>query len=326
MKHVVLIGAGQLGSRHLQALAHVEQPLMIDVVDPSGDSLRFAEQRFLGVDGSADKRIQLHESLDDIEHSLVDVAIVATTADVRAAVTANLVSSRDVRTLLLEKVLFQRGSDLEKVGELLAERGVPAWVNCPRRMYPFYSELRSLLKRQDSLTISVSGHGWGMACNAIHFVDLMAFFRQDDELVGVDVGDLAPVVLDAKRDGFKEVCGSLVAEWASGSEVRLCDFRQSGTPLTIEVSANDFRAVVTEPESRAQVCRRDAGWVREEEPVRVPLQSELTAEVVEMLILSGDCLLTPYAESAALHRPLLEAITRHMCRHGGLRSDVCPIT
>jgi predicted dehydrogenase len=46
MKSIVIIGAGQLGSRHLQALRLIDEPIRIQVVDPSHESLKVAEERF----------------------------------------------------------------------------------------------------------------------------------------------------------------------------------------------------------------------------------------------------------------------------------------
>ena len=44
-KTVLIAGAGQLGSRHLQGLAAAEASLRIFVHDPSNDSLARAEAR-----------------------------------------------------------------------------------------------------------------------------------------------------------------------------------------------------------------------------------------------------------------------------------------
>ena len=42
MKTIAIIGAGQLGSRHLQALVAVDFPLTVQVVDPSNEALKIA--------------------------------------------------------------------------------------------------------------------------------------------------------------------------------------------------------------------------------------------------------------------------------------------
>ena len=51
-KKVLLVGAGQLGSRYLQGLAKVSIPLEIHVLDISESSLRIAEARWNEVDTS----------------------------------------------------------------------------------------------------------------------------------------------------------------------------------------------------------------------------------------------------------------------------------
>ena len=43
---IAVIGAGEVGSRHLQALALLKRPVKIFVVDPSNESLRIAKERF----------------------------------------------------------------------------------------------------------------------------------------------------------------------------------------------------------------------------------------------------------------------------------------
>ena len=43
---IFIIGAGQIGSRHLQALRAVRIPLKISVIDPSTESLDLAKQRY----------------------------------------------------------------------------------------------------------------------------------------------------------------------------------------------------------------------------------------------------------------------------------------
>lgn len=46
MKNIVVIGAGQLGSRHLQALSKVNFQTRIEVVAPFADALEVAWARF----------------------------------------------------------------------------------------------------------------------------------------------------------------------------------------------------------------------------------------------------------------------------------------
>ena len=50
MIHCAIIGAGQIGSRHLQALCKLESPARVALVDPSDESLQTASDRYIEVD------------------------------------------------------------------------------------------------------------------------------------------------------------------------------------------------------------------------------------------------------------------------------------
>ena len=80
MVNVAIIGAGQLGSRHLQGLARVETPLAIHLLDPSESSLALARSRYDEVAGVASPhRLHLCREATQLPDQL-DVAISATTA------------------------------------------------------------------------------------------------------------------------------------------------------------------------------------------------------------------------------------------------------
>lgn len=83
MKTIALIGAGQLGSRHLQALANIDIPVILQVVDPSMDSLNVARERYLEVPNN--DNINSIDFLTDIDalNANLDLCIIATNADVR---------------------------------------------------------------------------------------------------------------------------------------------------------------------------------------------------------------------------------------------------
>ena len=44
--HIVVIGVGKLGTRHLQALTNIESPIIISVIDPSIVSISSAKEKF----------------------------------------------------------------------------------------------------------------------------------------------------------------------------------------------------------------------------------------------------------------------------------------
>jgi hypothetical protein len=322
---LALIGAGRLGSRHLQALAKSEHPFAIDVVDTSEESLRSAKERFLEITGNFDgKKIEYHESLANI-HSELDLCIIATTSDMRARVTRELLRSKSVRNIIFEKVLFQSLSEYEEIAGLLKDLKINAWVNCTRRIYPFYKDLKSRFSPEDRMFLVASGGEWGLACNSIHLIDFMAFLSENlDYTLRTDALDHQ--VRESKRKGFIELTGTLRGYFSNGNELILHSSAGSNAPLLISIYRSDAEIIVDEEKGIARMSLESNGWNWEDIEFSVPYQSDLTHKVVEEIIKEGICGLTPFEESVKLHKPLLKALLEHLSSIRGEVIDVCPIT
>ena len=106
---ITIVGAGQIGSRHLQALCHLKNPTRIDLVDPSDKSLQVALNRYENAmpTSKQDMELHCHNNLNNLPVSL-DLVIIATNATVREKALKDLVQKRSIKNLILEKVLFQK--------------------------------------------------------------------------------------------------------------------------------------------------------------------------------------------------------------------------
>ena len=137
---LVIVGGGQLGSRYLQGLGGVAMQTAITVVDPSADSLARAEKRWAEVDGP--KSLHSVRWCTDIRDvgADIDLAIVATAADIRANVVSALAAGRTVRYWVLEKVLAQAAAQLDRL-KLATRDAEGVWVNTPRRMIHWHRAL-----------------------------------------------------------------------------------------------------------------------------------------------------------------------------------------
>jgi hypothetical protein len=163
MTHCAIIGAGEIGSRHLQALSHLENPTRIDLVDPSKRSLKKAFDRYEEVVSPGKKNIELccHKTLDDLPDTL-DLIIIATDSSVRSEVLTNVTRKCTVKNLILEKVLFQKQIDYIAVDNFLKESSIPTWVSCWMRTTDLFKKIKSLLNLNDPIQMKVEGSKWGM--------------------------------------------------------------------------------------------------------------------------------------------------------------------
>ncbi len=322
---VAIIGAGQLGSRHLQALAQIDVPVDVVVVEPSQASLECAQGRLEAIpDRRGLHSVSWIDSLDRAPAEC-DLAIVATTADTRRIVVQELLERRLTKTLVLEKVVFQSVADLAWAQAAFEAQGVRAWVNCPRRTWEIYQRIRECVRGNGGLFYSAFGGDWGLACNAIHFVD-QAFYLAGCHDYTVDVSGLDAAVFESRRRGFLEVSGCLRGSFADGTQLLLYSRRQSAAPFLTAIVTGHHEILVDEAQGVARVATQDAGWRWEEWRFRVPLQSEQSHLFVKELLLTGGCALTPFQESCQQHGPLLTALGAFFRARAGIEADRCPIT
>jgi len=83
---VALIVAGQIWSRHLQALAKITIPISIEVVGRSTQSLTKAKEHYHQISGNGFvNSVNFYQSLSELS-DVIDIGIIVTNADNRRKV------------------------------------------------------------------------------------------------------------------------------------------------------------------------------------------------------------------------------------------------
>lgn len=325
VKKIALIGAGQLGSRHLQALAKIDIPVILQLVDPNTDSLKVAQERYLEIPANHNiQRIDFFTGIDNLNANL-DLCIIATNADVRFKVFQKLVSKKKIAHIVFEKILFQSDQQFEDAKKLLNQNDISCWVNCARRMFPIYNQIKEIMAEDSKINIQISGGDWSLACNAVHFIDLLAFLSRDTSYK-LDVTDLDPKIWQSKRKGFIEVTGKITGLFSNGSRIELESIAGSEEPIRISINNLQVKTVLDESRGIAKISRREKNWNEEVSEFKVPFQSELTHMVAKEILEYGTCKLTRFDESLLLHLPFIEAIKKHIESVEHRKYDCCPIT
>jgi hypothetical protein len=105
----------------------------------------------------------------------IDVLIIATKSDNRVLVLEKVLKNNFVESIILEKIVASRHSDLYKIEKLINFYKITnVYVNCPRRLFPFYIKLKKIINN-NNITMEVSGVNWNSTSNLIHFLDLFCF-------------------------------------------------------------------------------------------------------------------------------------------------------
>lgn len=328
MNLITIIGAGQLGSRHLQGVLKSNHNLQVFVVDPNPGSLQTAKERAEEV--VHDHEVSYLTSLDSIPKH-IDLAIVATNANVRASVLQKLLEHCHVPVVVLEKVLFQREEDYPLIGKLLIEKGVKAFVNHPRRMFPFYQAIRKELQ-ETNLTgarVIVYGVNWGLGCNGLHFSDLFQYLLGQN-ILEYKGSRIDAEIIDSKREGFKEFTGTLIAQGDAGAVFEVISLAAKANeiaPISISIYTRKRRYFIQEGASTTVVrLNSENNYTNDHSSHKMRFQSELTTDLVNQLLEGGNCELPSYDEASKNHLPFIRLLREHYNQTTNQQSVICPIT
>ena len=305
---ILLIGAGQLGSRYLQGLAKCKAPLRIFVHDIFPESLALAQERWNEVaDFQSQHSVSFHTSLDSAPSS-VDLVVLATTAGARPALVAQVLRRSAVRFWILEKVLAQSEPGIDSMLSDIAGSG-KAWVNTARRAIPWHQSIKDQLGLARPIALSLQGGLWGIACNAVHYLDLLSWWS-GESLEQVNTLGLDPQWFESKRPGNWEVSGTLEARYSGGSYALLT--ATSGAAAgALRVTDGSLSWEINEASGLA---RRSDGL---EVLGRMEFQSNLTTGIVDAILATGECSLPSLQESAELHRIFVRGLQAHWVQEAG---------
>jgi predicted dehydrogenase len=198
-------------------------------------------------------------------------------------------------------------------------------VNLPRRVIPFYQNLKTTLKPHEQVYYTVQGGEWGLACNAIHFVDCLCYLIKETNYE-VTSQHLDKELKESKRAGFVELTGFLEFYFKNGSVLNLIS--QNGTDITplTTIQSKVARYMLEEEKGIGWMSKKETGWKTEKIKFKWPYQSELTYKIVEEIISTGKCGLPSFEESYLIHKPLLKSLLDHLEKVTGKKYSSCPIT
>ena len=294
MQNILLVGAGNVGSRYLQGLSRVKLDLCITVVDLSDLSLKKAKKRWFDVGGdkSQHKTRWCNELPQDLD--LIDLAIITTSAEGRADLIKQISKSVRVSYWILEKVLAQSKQELDIIqAATIDAKGT--WVNMVRRILDWHQQLKFKFCEQGPLKAKKIGGLWGLACNTMHFIDLISWWT-GESLLSVNTSKLDPIWLKSKRPGYFEVTGELLAIFSGGTELIL----QSQPNTTEEVMYIELpnKNIWSIDELNGVAFKSKKDFFKGE----FKLQSQLTEPLVTKILTSGICELTTLKQSSEQHQ------------------------
>lgn len=323
-KKVLLIGCGQLGSRHLQALACLDEISQIDVMDINPASFVLGKERLKGLQGVNNKIcIQWHASLDDIRFG-VDLCVVATSAHGRVDQVKALIE-RGCKRFILEKIVAQSMKEYDELLRLCDKADVKAWVNMPTRSFQVHKYIKSRLSSREPITFMEVGGNWGLACNGIHYIDLFVYYDKSS-ILEPEAFLIDPLLHSSKRgEEYKDLSGVMCGRSDKGSRVVISYAKDHKSADLVTIFSTKARFIVDIFNSWAQEEAGDGQWRRIDiqENTYVSYTTKIFAQDI---LMKDDCELPSLKEARISHSFLLDNLQAHFNRLMGQHLKYCPTT
>jgi len=318
---VLIIGSGQIGSRHLQGFLKSNHKLSITMVDPNVKSLQNSKFRAKEIK-CGNPNSTVHYKQKTPKNEKFKICIISTNADVRAEVAKSLLTNCLIENLIFEKILFQLDSDYRLVSKLLKKNQTSAWVNCNKRMVPFYKNIKKSLDLKKCVKMYIEGSSWGMACNSIHFIDLFSYFVNSSNLKILKTNFTNRLFESHRGKNFYEVNGLMECMIENHTLKISCDNkRKPFWFVKIINSKNEFHIDELKGEYKTILNKYTKTQINP-----YPNQSNLSLKLINDLIEHNNCELVKYEDSCKLHIPLILEIRTHLSKLLKKKLVQCPIT
>ncbi len=324
---VLVIGCGQLGTRHLEAVAALPGVREIEVVDPQPEALALGRARLTEAQGRpASTRVRWLSSIDEASRGGA-LCIVATWAEGRCRLVREVARRLGYQAFLVEKIVGQSVGELEALLDSCRQGGISVWVNLKTRAYPFHQRVKARLDPGEPILFSAIGGNHGLANNGIHTVDLFVFYDGCEQLTPAGAR-IDPVLHPSKRGrGLFDLSGTLQAGTERGSHFTLSYAGDHAGSEQIAIATRSYRCIVDHLTRWAVESSAETGWAWRPAPFDDEvLVSQMTRRFVGEILKTGRCELPTLAEALPAHRYLLSELTPHFSRLMERPVELCPIT
>lgn len=294
-----LSGLGSMGKRHLLGL--VRAGGVVSAVDPNpraaDESRAFLKEA--GQDPASLAEVASRWDALASNQSEFDAAVFAETVPGRLPNVEGFLSRFRARSFLLEKPLSADPAALPRFQELFESAGVAldsVSVNFPRRVWPFFIQLREWTARKDpkvgrELTFQLTGGALGLGCNGIHFLDLFLFVTGAREWTLPLARLSAEPVRSGRGSEFVDFGGDFVVrvQGPQAATFFLSLAPESSAPPSLGIRGDGFSFVCDHADNFARLWTRDpestkpnyrygADYRKEHEgPLSIPSLDSVTA-------------------------------------------------
>ena len=321
MKKITLVGCGNIGSRHLQALTKLPFEVEVNVIEPNIMAQAIAKSR---LDEIPSKEMlgtfNWHKSISDFSGKS-DLAIVATNAFKRIDLIQKLVEKGNSR-FLIEKMVCQSTNEYDHLLSLLKSFKAKGWVNTTRRYFQSYQKIKNYFQKSKMIQVLVNAGNIGLGSNAIHFVDLFSWLTDDHEIFLNGDYLLNKIFPNERGKDLLEFAGTILGSSKKGSFLSISFLPYDDVPTTVGIFGNNGSLLINETSEKIYNLSNSESDLK----FHLELQSNLTTQIASNILKDDDCLLPTIKDSYFAHKELFRIFNEHIRKLTNKTEEQCPIT
>tara|TARA_B100000963_G_scaffold361604_1_gene398056 strand:+ start:5835 stop:6773 length:939 start_codon:yes stop_codon:yes gene_type:complete len=294
---ILIIGLGRIGFYHFQSLLKSKSNLKLDCIDISKNKINKVKNYVKKLKNH--KKIRLLNSFEKIDKKY-DFLIHATNADVRLKTLQKVLSLSEIKFGILEKNLSGSLIELRKFYDL-NDKFKKCWVNTFRHESTIWKKFKKKVKIDNISLIEFRGVQ-GLACNAIHAIDLVSSWKKKLPL-SIEISNLEKWYKSKKRIGFIDFHGEIEVIFPDNLRL-LIRGHQRYEDLICHVHEKSKKWTLSEINGTF-FCKTDKINAKFE------YQSEMTSKLIKKIIKYGDCDLPRLNWSIKCHDILLKTLLKN---------------
>jgi hypothetical protein len=321
IKNILVIGCGNIGSRHIQALSNLPFDTHIEIVDPDLNSHKIAQSRLNEINYNKQKHEFLwHVSISELKQKHNDLVIVATTALNRLPILKKLLPNNS--KFLIEKMVCQSVKEYDELLDLMKKFNAKGWVNTPLRYFESWNKIKDKIDTSKPLYVSIiASNISALGTNAIHYLDLFSWFTDNYKIKLNGEFLINKLFLNKRGNNLIEFAGTLIGKNSDSSSISLTFLPDTKIPTTVNIVNDDNHIFVNETEQKSFNFAKN-----QELEFKFEHVSSTTNKIVSDIILKDSCTLTTVENSYFLHREIINTFNKHIKKITNKELEQCPIT
>ncbi len=324
VKKLILIGCGNIGSRHLQSLMKFQNKISIDIVEPNKKSKNNAIELIKKLSIKKSPKINWFTSIRDLSNS-GDVVIVATNSIGRHKLIDTLLKQGN-KKFLIEKMVCQSKEEYKFLISAFKKYNANGWINVNRRYFISYQKIKELFLSSKFLELNVHLGNSGLGASSIHFIDLFCWLN-DNYNIKLNGKYLFDKIHPSKRGKqFKEFAGTIVGSNKNSSFLTISTNNNQSIPpsIIVEIYDGEKHIIINELEEKIYFLTNFENISKFS--FKFGHVSELSYKIIQDILKNNSCLLPTLQDSYDSHSELFRIFNKHLSKQLHHKVEKCPIT